>query len=119
LAIWYESTRAHHDPRNCCVDAAFVVLTMSREWIATDAADYEIGAQANVRQSQALSVAVAKFAEQQAQTMEETRSALAAGDASTAEWAAHSLKGASANLGADPVAEEAAKREAEVELNSV
>jgi signal transduction histidine kinase/DNA-binding response OmpR family regulator len=44
----------------------------------------------------------------------EIRSALAAGDKPTAERAAHSLKGAAANLGATAVADEAAKVESAI-----
>lgn len=53
-----------------------------------------------------------KFAEKQAGTAEAIRSALSAGDASTAEREAHSLKGAASTLGATEVA----KRAAEVEI---
>ena len=52
-----------------------------------------------------------KFAEQQADAVREIRSALAAGDASTAERAAHSLKGAAGNLGATALAESAGQAE--------
>jgi len=53
-----------------------------------------------------------KFAETKA--MDEIRAALVAGDASTAQRAAHSLKGAAANLGAMAVAEDAARVETSV-----
>ncbi len=52
-----------------------------------------------------------KFADPSQGGVEEIRSALAAGDVSTAARAAHSLKGAAANLGATALAEEAAKVE--------
>jgi signal transduction histidine kinase/CheY-like chemotaxis protein len=55
-----------------------------------------------------------KLAAQQAGTVEEIRSALAAGDRSSAERAAHSLKGASANLGAATLADEAANVESTI-----
>ncbi len=55
-----------------------------------------------------------KFAETKA--VEEIRTALASGDKATAGRAAHSLKGAAANLGAAGVAEDAAKVEASVQL---
>jgi hypothetical protein len=47
LAIWYGrfGTRARArdpDPRNGCVDGCLVVLTMNREWIATDAGDLPV-----------------------------------------------------------------------------
>jgi two-component system, sensor histidine kinase and response regulator len=53
-----------------------------------------------------------KFGETNA--IKEIRSALAAGDKPTAERAAHSLKGAAANLGATAVADEAAKVESAI-----
>lgn len=52
-----------------------------------------------------------KFAEQQANVVEAARAALAAGDAATAERAAHSLKGAAGTLGAVALAEVAARAE--------
>ena len=55
-----------------------------------------------------------KFAESQAGAVEEIRAAMAAGNASTAERVAHSLKGAAGNLGATAVADAAAKVEAAV-----
>ena len=54
-----------------------------------------------------------KFAESTA--VEEIRGALAAGDTATAARAAHSLKGAAANLGATAAAEAAAKVEATIQ----
>jgi two-component system, sensor histidine kinase and response regulator len=54
-----------------------------------------------------------KFAETKA--ADEIHAALAVGDMSTARRAAHSLKGAAANLGATAVAEEAAKVETAIE----
>ena len=55
-----------------------------------------------------------KFAKQQAGAVEEIRTALAAGDAATAERGAHSLKGAAATLGATTLAEAAEKTETAV-----
>ena len=55
-----------------------------------------------------------KFAKQQAGAVEEIRTALAAGDAATAERGAHSLKGAAAALGANTLAEAAAKTETSI-----
>jgi HPt (histidine-containing phosphotransfer) domain-containing protein len=55
-----------------------------------------------------------KFAEQSTTAVTEIRSALSAGDREQAARAAHSLKGAAANLGAAPVAEMAAKAEAAI-----
>jgi signal transduction histidine kinase/DNA-binding response OmpR family regulator/HPt (histidine-containing phosphotransfer) domain-containing protein len=55
-----------------------------------------------------------RFAESQAGTVDDIRAALAARDVSTAERAAHSLKGAAGNLGATPLADVAAKAEAAV-----
>jgi two-component system, sensor histidine kinase and response regulator len=52
-----------------------------------------------------------KFAQPSQNPIEEIRNALAAGDNSTAARGAHSLKGASANLGASALAEVAAKVE--------
>jgi HPt (histidine-containing phosphotransfer) domain-containing protein len=52
-----------------------------------------------------------KFAQSSAGGVDEIRAALAAGDAPTAARAAHSLKGAAANLGATSLAEVAAKAE--------
>jgi HPt (histidine-containing phosphotransfer) domain-containing protein len=49
-----------------------------------------------------------KFAERQAGTAEAIRGALSAGDASTAEREAHSLKGAASTLGITAVADQAA-----------
>ena len=54
-----------------------------------------------------------KFAE--STTVEEVRDALGKGDTATAARAAHSLKGAAANLGATAVAEAAAKVEKEIQ----
>ena len=55
-----------------------------------------------------------KFAEPSAGAVEDIRAALAAGDTSTAARAAHSMKGAAANLGAAGLAEVAAKAETAV-----
>ena len=55
-----------------------------------------------------------RFAEPSAGAVEEIRAALFAGDTSTAARAAHSLKGAAANLGAGALAEFAAKVETAV-----
>ncbi|HEY6384622.1 MAG TPA: response regulator, partial [Candidatus Acidoferrum sp.] len=55
-----------------------------------------------------------RFAEPSAGAVEEIRAALAAGDTSTAARAAHSLKGAAANLGAGALAELAAGAETAV-----
>jgi signal transduction histidine kinase/CheY-like chemotaxis protein len=55
-----------------------------------------------------------KFAEQQAGAVAEIRAALKAGDASTAERGAHTLKGVAGNLGATALAEAAAKAETAV-----
>ena len=52
-----------------------------------------------------------KFAERQAGTAEAIRIALSAGDASTAEREAHSLKGAASTLGATALAKYAAEVE--------
>ena len=52
-----------------------------------------------------------KFADPSAGAIEEIRTALAAGDISTAARAAHSMKGAAANLGAGALAEVAARTE--------
>ena len=57
-----------------------------------------------------------KFAESAA--VEEIRDALAKGDMATAARAAHSLKGAAANLGATAVAEAAAKVEKEIQTGA-
>jgi two-component system sensor histidine kinase/response regulator len=58
-----------------------------------------------------------RFAESQALTVIDMQSALAANDFPTAIRLAHSLKGASANLGANTLAEVAAKAEAAIESN--
>ena len=55
-----------------------------------------------------------RFAEQQAKVVEEIRAALTRGEVAAAERAAHSLKGAAANLGAAALAEAAAKAEAAI-----
>jgi signal transduction histidine kinase/CheY-like chemotaxis protein len=55
-----------------------------------------------------------RFAEPSAGAVEEIRAALAAGDTATAARAAHSLKGAAANLGAGALAEVAARAETAV-----
>ena len=52
-----------------------------------------------------------KFAEQQTDTVATIQAALAAGDAATAERAAHSLKGAAGTLGASALSEAAARVE--------
>jgi len=56
-----------------------------------------------------------KFAGQSTGSVMEIRAALSAGDTQTAARAAHSLKGAAANLGATGVAELAAKAEAAIQ----
>jgi signal transduction histidine kinase/DNA-binding response OmpR family regulator/HPt (histidine-containing phosphotransfer) domain-containing protein/HAMP domain-containing protein len=56
-----------------------------------------------------------KFAGQSTGSVTEIRAALSAGDTPTAARAAHSLKGAAANLGATAVAEVAAKAEAAIQ----
>jgi two-component system sensor histidine kinase/response regulator len=58
-----------------------------------------------------------RFADSQAHAVDDIRAALAASDAPTAQRIAHSLKGASANLGADALAEVAAAAEAAIESN--
>jgi two-component system sensor histidine kinase/response regulator len=58
-----------------------------------------------------------RFAESQALTAIDMQSALAANDFPAATRFAHSLKGASANLGANTLAEVAAKAEAAIESN--
>jgi HPt (histidine-containing phosphotransfer) domain-containing protein len=55
-----------------------------------------------------------KFATKQAGTVEAIRAALSSGDPTAAERDAHSLKGGAATLGADGLAEEAAKAEAAI-----
>ena len=52
-----------------------------------------------------------KFADKQAGTVVAVRTALASGDITTAEREVHSLKGAASSLGADALAEAAAKAE--------
>ncbi|MGB8325382.1 MAG: response regulator, partial [Candidatus Acidiferrum sp.] len=56
-----------------------------------------------------------RFADSQAHAVIDIRSALAANDAPTASRLAHSLKGSSANLGANALAEVAAKAEAAID----
>ncbi|MGB8323374.1 MAG: Hpt domain-containing protein, partial [Candidatus Acidiferrum sp.] len=56
-----------------------------------------------------------RFADSQAHAVIDIRSALAANDAPTASRPAHSLKGASANLGANTLAEVAAKAESAID----
>jgi two-component system, sensor histidine kinase and response regulator len=58
-----------------------------------------------------------RFAESQAFAVIEIQSALAANDSPTANRLAHSLKGASANLGANDLAEVAAEAEAAIDSN--
>src|SRR5262245_50296979 len=55
-----------------------------------------------------------KFAARQANTVESIRGSLRTGDIAAAERNAHSLKGSAATLGADVLAEEAAKLEAAI-----
>jgi len=57
-----------------------------------------------------------KFAAKQAGAAETIRTALSVGDASTAEREAHSLKGAASTLGANALAEHAAKVEAAIKI---
>ncbi|HSF49031.1 MAG TPA: response regulator, partial [Burkholderiales bacterium] len=52
-----------------------------------------------------------EFAKQEAGAVEQMRTAVAAGDAATAQRGAHSLKGAAGNLGATALSEAAAKAE--------
>jgi len=56
-----------------------------------------------------------RFADSQSAAVSDIRNALAAGDSPTAQRFAHSLKGAAANLGANPLAEAAAKAEAAID----
>src|SRR5690348_5597600 len=56
-----------------------------------------------------------RFADSQSAAPSDIRAALATGDTMAARRIAHSLKGASANLGADSLAEKAAKVEAAIE----
>jgi two-component system sensor histidine kinase/response regulator len=56
-----------------------------------------------------------KFATKQAGAVETIRAALSGGDAAAAEGDAHSLKGAAATLGADGLAEDAAKAEVAIQ----
>ena len=58
-----------------------------------------------------------RFADSQSHVVEDIRAALAAKDAPTAQRFAHSLKGASANLGANALAEVAAAAEAAIDTN--
>src|SRR5438874_8983674 len=58
-----------------------------------------------------------RFAETQSHAVDDIRSALAANDSPTAQRFAHSLKGVSANLGANGLAEVAAAAEAAIESN--
>lgn len=58
-----------------------------------------------------------RFAETQSHAVDDIRLALAANDPPTAQRLAHSLKGASANLGANGLAEVAAAAEAAIESN--
>ena len=59
-----------------------------------------------------------RFAASEAHTVCDIRSALTADDSSTAQRLAHSLKGAAANLGADRLADAAAKAEFAINSNS-
>jgi len=58
-----------------------------------------------------------RFADSQAHVLDDIRAALAAKDSPTAQRFAHSLKGASANLGATALAEVAAAAEAAIDSN--
>jgi CheY-like chemotaxis protein len=58
-----------------------------------------------------------RFADSQAHVLDDIRAALAAKDSPTAQRFAHSLKGASANLGATSLAEVAAAAEAAIDSN--
>jgi two-component system sensor histidine kinase/response regulator len=60
---------------------------------------------------------LSRFAESQSEVLAQIRAALAAHDSQTARRIAHSLKGASANLGATSLSETAAKAEAAIESN--
>src|SRR5215813_2530139 len=57
------------------------------------------------------------FADSQANSVSSIRAAIASNDSATAQRLAHSLKGASANLGAAALAESAAKVEAAIQSN--
>jgi signal transduction histidine kinase/DNA-binding response OmpR family regulator/HPt (histidine-containing phosphotransfer) domain-containing protein len=58
-----------------------------------------------------------RFADSQSHALDDIRAALAANDSPTAQRHAHSLKGASANLGANALAEVAAAAEAAIDSN--
>jgi signal transduction histidine kinase/DNA-binding response OmpR family regulator/HPt (histidine-containing phosphotransfer) domain-containing protein len=58
-----------------------------------------------------------RFADSQSHVLDDIRAALAAKDSPTAQRFAHSLKGASANLGANSLAEVAAAAEAAIDSN--
>jgi len=59
-----------------------------------------------------------RFADSQSSTISDIRNALAANDSPTAQRFAHSLKGAAANLGANALAEAAAKTESAIDANA-
>jgi two-component system sensor histidine kinase/response regulator len=59
-----------------------------------------------------------RFADAQSSTVSDIRNALAADDSRTAQRLAHSLKGAAANLGANPLADAAAKTETAIDSNA-
>jgi len=59
-----------------------------------------------------------RFADSQAAAISDIRNALAVSDSPTAQRFAHSLKGAAANLGANSLAEAAAKAESAIDSNS-
>ncbi|HVM74476.1 MAG TPA: response regulator, partial [Candidatus Saccharimonadales bacterium] len=59
-----------------------------------------------------------RFADSQSAAVADIRNALEANDAPTAMRVAHSIKGAAANLGANPLAEAAAKAEAAIDSNT-
>jgi signal transduction histidine kinase/DNA-binding response OmpR family regulator/HPt (histidine-containing phosphotransfer) domain-containing protein len=58
-----------------------------------------------------------RFADSQSHALDDIRAALTANDSPTAQRIAHSLKGASANLGANSLAEVAASAEAAIDSN--
>jgi signal transduction histidine kinase/CheY-like chemotaxis protein len=100
------SSRAERDPVSVSADGA----SLSIPGVDTLTALKRTGG--NRKRYESL---LQRFAESQSSTISDIRNALAANDTLTAQRFAHSLKGAAANLGANALAEGAAKAESAID----
>jgi two-component system sensor histidine kinase/response regulator len=84
---------------------------VTHDGLAIEGIDFETGLKRLGGKRERYEALLRKFADKQATTVFTVRAALAAGDAAAAERDLHSLRGAAASLGANALAEAAAKAE--------